>query len=67
MKNIRSSGQDGDSYHGYWAQDIYQVNTNFGSAADLVSLSKALHNRGMVRQTSRNDLCLGLQFLVSDG
>ncbi|KAI5242421.1 alpha-amylase [Aureobasidium subglaciale] len=47
VKNIRSSGQDGDSYHGYWAQDIYQVNTNFGSAADLVSLSKALHDRGM--------------------
>ncbi|KAH0037353.1 alpha-amylase, partial [Aureobasidium melanogenum] len=47
VKNIRSSGQDGDSYHGYWAQDIYQVNTNFGSASDLVSLSKALHGRGM--------------------
>nr|AOO85390.1 alpha-amylase [Aureobasidium pullulans] len=47
VKNIYSSGQDGDSYHGYWAQDIYQVNTNFGSAADLVSLSKALHDRGM--------------------
>ena len=47
VKNIRTSGQDGDSYHGYWAQDIYQVNTNFGSAADLISLSKALHARGM--------------------
>ncbi|THX53195.1 alpha-amylase [Aureobasidium pullulans] len=47
VQNIRTSGQDGDSYHGYWAQDIYQVNTNFGSAADLVSLSKALHARGM--------------------
>lgn len=39
---------DGSSYHGYWAQDIYAVNTNFGSAADLVSLSDALHGRGMV-------------------
>lgn len=42
------TGQDGDSYHGYWAQNIYQVNTNFGSASDLVALSDALHARGMV-------------------
>lgn len=39
---------DGESYHGYWAQDIYSVNTNFGSASDLVALSDALHARGMV-------------------
>lgn len=40
--------QDGESYHGYWAQNIYEINTNFGSAADLVALSEALHARGMV-------------------
>lgn len=32
---------------GYWAQDIYSVNSAFGSASDLTSLSTALHNRGM--------------------
>ncbi|CAD0112971.1 unnamed protein product [Aureobasidium uvarum] len=48
VKNLNASTADGSSYHGYWAQDIYAVNTNFGSAADLVSLSDALHKRGMV-------------------
>ncbi|THW29580.1 putative alpha-amylase [Aureobasidium pullulans] len=47
VKNLDALTADGSSYHGYWAQDIYQVNTNFGSAADLVSLSDALHKRGM--------------------
>ncbi|KAG9604717.1 alpha-amylase, partial [Aureobasidium melanogenum] len=47
VKNLNASTADGSSYHGYWAQDIYAVNTNFGSAADLVNLSSALHDRGM--------------------
>lgn len=47
VKNLDALTADGSSYHGYWAQDIYEVNTNFGSAADLVSLSDALHKRGM--------------------
>lgn len=63
VKNIRSSGADGDSYHGYWAQDIYQVNTNFGSAADLVSLSKALHDRGMVGYPQDKHTAARLTFL----
>ncbi|EDN96850.1 hypothetical protein SS1G_01776 [Sclerotinia sclerotiorum 1980 UF-70] len=32
---------DGSSYHGYWAQNIYQVNSNFGTPADLKALSAA--------------------------
>ncbi|KAF1349150.1 alpha-amylase [Delphinella strobiligena] len=49
VQNIQVPGtnSDGQAYHGYWAQDIYQVNTNFGSASDLVALSNALHARGM--------------------
>ncbi|KAH0140840.1 alpha-amylase, partial [Aureobasidium melanogenum] len=47
VKNLNASTADGSSYHGYWAQDIYAVNTNFGAAADLVKLSSALHDRGM--------------------
>ncbi|KEQ76988.1 putative alpha-amylase [Aureobasidium namibiae CBS 147.97] len=47
VENLNASTADGSSYHGYWAQNIYAVNTNFGSAADLVSLSEALHKRGM--------------------
>ncbi|PQE33091.1 hypothetical protein CJF32_00007648 [Rutstroemia sp. NJR-2017a WRK4] len=45
--NIAGNTADGSSYHGYWAQDIYSVNSNFGTAADLKALSAALHARGM--------------------
>lgn len=40
-------GYDGNSYHGYWAQNIYEVNSNFGDKASLKALSDALHARGM--------------------
>lgn len=35
------------SCSGYWAQDIYSVNSNFGTEDDLIALSAALHSRGM--------------------
>ncbi|KAJ5667597.1 hypothetical protein N7507_003461 [Penicillium longicatenatum] len=38
---------DGEAYHGYWQQKIYDINTNYGTAADLLALSTALHDRGM--------------------
>ncbi|KAJ5742037.1 hypothetical protein N7533_011446 [Penicillium manginii] len=38
---------DGEAYHGYWQQKIYEVNSNHGTAADILALSKALHARGM--------------------
>ncbi|KAJ5168960.1 uncharacterized protein N7482_004554 [Penicillium canariense] len=38
---------DGTSYHGYWQQDIYALNSNYGTADDLKSLASALHDRGM--------------------
>ncbi|KAK6609509.1 alpha amylase [Botrytis cinerea] len=47
VQNIAGDSVDGSSYHGYWAQNIYQVNPNFGTAADLKALSAALHARGM--------------------
>ncbi|RPB01936.1 alpha-amylase [Choiromyces venosus 120613-1] len=40
------SNTDG-GYHGYWAKDIYSVNTNYGSADDLKSLISAAHAKGM--------------------
>lgn len=39
---------EGTAYHGFWPQQINQVNSNFGTAADLKALSTALHQRGMV-------------------
>ena len=37
----------GDPYHGYWQQDLYEINSHFGTAADLKALSTALYARGM--------------------
>ncbi len=53
VKQMNGNTNDGSSYHGYWAQDIYSLNSAFGSAADLQALSAALHGRGMVCVTSR--------------
>ncbi|OHW92324.1 alpha amylase [Colletotrichum incanum] len=47
VKNIQGKSLDGDSYHGYWAQDIWSVNPLFGTAEDLVALADAVHARGM--------------------
>ncbi|EGE86564.1 alpha-amylase A type-3 [Blastomyces dermatitidis ER-3] len=37
----------GEAFHGYWQQDIYNVEPHYGSADDLRALSAALHDRGM--------------------
>ncbi|KAL2066610.1 hypothetical protein VTL71DRAFT_2681 [Oculimacula yallundae] len=47
VKQLEGNSVDGSSYHGYWAQDIYSLNSRFGTEADLLALSNALHNRGM--------------------
>ncbi|KAI8941514.1 hypothetical protein NX059_002729 [Plenodomus lindquistii] len=36
-----------DGYHGYWAQDLYAINSNYGTAADLKSLVSAAHAKGI--------------------
>lgn len=41
----------GDAYHGYWQQNLYEVNSEFGTAEDLKALSAALHARDMVSST----------------
>lgn len=52
VENLPQNTGDGEGYHGYWAQNIYALNSNFGTAADLAALSAALHARGMVRFSS---------------
>ncbi|CAN8105939.1 unnamed protein product [Discula destructiva] len=47
VKNIESSTSLGEAYHGFWTADIYSLNDNFGTQADLIALSDALHARGM--------------------
>ena len=34
-------------YHGYWAQDFYSVNPNFGTEQQFINLISALHSRNM--------------------
>jgi hypothetical protein len=47
-KNIEGDTAYGEAYHGYWQQDLYDVNSHYGSKDDLKALSQALHGRGMV-------------------
>ena len=42
-----SNGNMPDSYHGYAATDLYQVDSHFGTLADYQALADALHARGM--------------------
>ena len=51
-KQVQGSTPDGYAYHGYWQQDITELNSNFGTADDLKNLASALHGRGMVSMKS---------------
>ncbi len=46
VKNVETDA-DVDAYHGYWAQDLTQVNPHFGTLSDLRSLTAAAHDRGL--------------------
>ena len=43
-------------YHGYWAEDLYAINSNYGSAADLKSLVNTAHSKVFPGWTSA--LCI---------
>ena len=45
--NVSSNNPDGESYHGYWQDNLYALNPAFGSESDLKALSSALHDRNM--------------------
>ncbi len=46
VRNVETDA-DVDSYHGYWQQDLTEVNPHFGDLPALRSLAAALHDRGM--------------------
>jgi alpha-amylase len=46
VQNVDSDA-DIDGYHGYWQQDLTQVNAHFGDLAALRSMVAAAHDRGM--------------------
>ena len=47
VENIKENTGYGEAYHGYWPNNMYGINENFGTAGDLSHLSQALHDRGM--------------------
>ncbi|KAH8593274.1 alpha-amylase [Bisporella sp. PMI_857] len=47
VEQITGQTGDGSSYHGYWAKNINTLNSAFGTEADLIALSAAIHARGM--------------------
>ena len=41
-------------YHGYWAEDLYAINSNYGTAADLKSLVSTAHAKVRLSQATLN-------------
>ncbi|CAB57851.1 alpha-amylase homolog [Schizosaccharomyces pombe] len=48
VKNISETTDCGQAYHGYWAQDMTQLNENFGTEEDLKELVNAIHEKNML-------------------
>lgn len=46
VKNVETDA-DVDAYHGYWAQDLTQVNPHFGDLAEFRMLSAEAHKKGL--------------------
>ncbi|QRV74917.1 alpha-amylase [Ceratobasidium sp. AG-Ba] len=46
-KNVEGVTAYGEPYHGYWVEDVSQLNPHFGTSKDLKDLSDELHVRGM--------------------
>ncbi|MBX3234429.1 MAG: alpha-amylase [Labilithrix sp.] len=46
VKNVETDA-DVDSYHGYWAQDLTQVNPHFGDVSELRRMIAMAHDQGL--------------------
>ncbi|KAF7340243.1 Alpha-amylase [Mycena venus] len=47
VQQISGDTFEGEAYHGYWPQNIYALNPNFGTEQDFKDLVAACHSRGM--------------------
>lgn len=45
--NLEQMTAYGEAFHGYWQQNLYGLNSNFGTGDELKALSTAVHDRGM--------------------
>ncbi|KAK4542979.1 hypothetical protein LTR36_005977 [Oleoguttula mirabilis] len=48
VQNLDKETGDGEAYTGYWAHDIYALNSHFGTEDDLKELIAELHARDML-------------------
>ncbi|BFZ57570.1 hypothetical protein PYCC9005_004622 [Savitreella phatthalungensis] len=48
VQNINTFTQYGQAYHGYWTQNINNLNSNFGSSSDLKTLVSTAHSMNML-------------------
>lgn len=57
----------GEAYHGYWPQDLFNVNPHFGNTSTLQALSQALHSRNMLLMVdvSPNHMGSGPEFDIN--
>lgn len=63
-QNIKGSVEYGDAHHGYWPQNLYELNENFGTREDLLDLVRALHKRDMYLMT---DIIINNMAYMSNG
>ncbi|KAF7367485.1 Alpha-amylase [Mycena sanguinolenta] len=47
IKQLPNNTYEGEPYHGYWPENLYALNSNFGTEQDLIDLITACHSRGM--------------------
>lgn len=47
VKQLPQTTGYGQAYTGYWQQDLYSLNSHFGTTNDLKELVNAVHTRGM--------------------
>jgi Glycosidases len=46
-KNLNQTTIYGQAFHGYWPQNLYELNEHFGSESDFKNLVSELHKRDM--------------------
>ncbi|KAJ2901457.1 hypothetical protein MKZ38_001845 [Zalerion maritima] len=47
VTQVEGTSDEGEAFHGFWAQDIWSINNHFGTEDDLKELADELHSRDM--------------------
>lgn len=76
VAQLQNTTSDGESYTAYWAQDLYSLNSNFGTADELRELIDEVHRRGMYlmldivvnhmgMNSARNRVTIGTDYAIA--